>query len=551
MKARVTLLLAALAVACGKDGGEGILPSSAPSVPQNVQLHSATETSLTFQWGLVDGASSYGWQLLLEGVECQAGSVSTRNVTIKGLSKGTAYTFSVCAKGAGGVSAYSAAIEGKTEGVAPPPGGIRVCVDAPLVLELDSPPVLGTSGQVRIFRSDGTQVDLIDLADIATVNVREDGVMVPKEQLVNPSASSSTFLDALPSGGKSRVVSYTPFYIKGNCLEIRPHCAALDFDTAYYVTVDAAVCGKAVAAGEWTFTTSAAPSVQSLRVATDGSADFCTLQRALSYAADGATITLAPGTYPELLYLRDRKNLTVRGDARDAVRIAYPNSETYMNGSSARCLWLVENCDNLVLEHLTIENTFGNPKGQAECLYFNSGSNAHRLTIADCALLSWQDTFLCKGEVWVHDSLVAGHCDFIWGYPKACLFEACEIRSRAAGYMVQARVPSASDKGFVFLNCHLTAESGVKDGSMYLARSAGQADCFDNVTFVNCDMSPVIAPVGWYASPAPNPSTPTATAGWKEYGTTGAGASSRNSYGKALTAQEAEAYSSKAAVLGW
>ena len=86
---------------------------------------------------------------------------------------------------------------------------------------------------------------------------------------------------------------------------------------------------------------------------------------------------------------------------------------------------------------------------------------------------------------------------------------------------------------------------------MYLARSAGQADCYDNVTYVNCAMSPVIAPVGWLGNPIPNPSTPTATAGWKEYGTTGVSTVSRNSYGKTLTAAEAEVYSSRQAVLGW
>ena len=90
---------------------------------------------------------------------------------------------------------------------------------------------------------------------------------------------------------------------------------------------------------------------------------------------------------------------------------------------------------------------------------------------------------------------------------------------------------------------------------MYLARSAGQTDCIDNVTYVGCTMSGVIAPAGWYTSPAPNPTVPTATSGWKEYGsvdnsgkpTTG----SRNAYGHVLTADDAAAFSSKAAVLGW
>ena len=85
---------------------------------------------------------------------------------------------------------------------------------------------------------------------------------------------------------------------------------------------------------------------------------------------------------------------------------------------------------------------------------------------------------------------------------------------------------------------------------MYLARSGGGSE-YDNVTYVNCTMSSVIAPVGWFSNPAPTPSAPTATAGWKEYGTTGVSTAQRNAYGKILTSDEATAYSPKAAVLGW
>ena len=521
-----------------------------PTVPANVQLHSATDYSLTFQWSAVEGAKGYEWKLVFDAAAVKTGKANNRNVTIDGLLAGTLYGFSVRAVAGEETSDWSPVLEARTTGQAPDPSARVVCVDSPIIMELDHVPVMGTSGYVRIFKANGTEVDRINLADISTVTVREDGVMVPKEQIVSPSLST-TFMNTLSCGGSKRIVHYTPFWIKGKSFIIKPHSGVLDFNTEYYVTVDESVCGQAVAAGEWTFVTQSAPSTTSISVNPDGSADFCTLQRALSHAADGATITLADGTYPELLYLQGKKNITVKGESRTGTVIAYPNSEVYMVGSSNRCLWLVENCDNLVLENLTVENTFGNPKGQAECIYFNSGNNTHKLTIENCSLISWQDTFLCKGSVWVHNSLIAGHCDYIWGYPQACLFEDCEIRSRAAGYIVQARINNASDKGFVFLNCSLTAESGVADGSMYLARSGGDTSKYDNVTYINCAMSSVIAPAGWYTSPAPTPSAPTAVSGWKEYGTTGVSTASRNIYGKILTADEAAAYSSRQAVLGW
>lgn len=546
------------------------------TVPQNVVLHSATETSLTFQWNAVEGAARYAWKLTATDDGSQREGTSTqRNATVNDLRKGSQYLFSVRAEADDRASGWSAELSAMTEGTATPPGGQRKCVDEPLVLKFDSAPELGSAGLIKVFTASGSEVDRIDLADLANMKRRDDGTTVPASQLAADS-KFHTFLDALPCGGNWRPVHYTPLLIDGKSLIIKLHSGVLDFDTEYYITVDAGVIKgfNGTSAGEWKFTTIKAPAdATSLRVAADGSGDFCTIQRALDYAdKKGCKISIANGIYKEMLYAREKAGLTLKGDSRDGVKIIYPNNESYESGSGGhtssrpslgsklgasggRGLFLVENCDNMVLQDLTIENSFGELKGQAETIYFNSGSNAHKLTIENCSLISYQDTFLCKGQVWVHKSLIAGHCDFIWGYPKACLFEDCEIRSRAAGYIVQARVQAAGDKGFVFLNCKLTAESGVKDGSMYLARSAGQTDCIDNVTYVGCTMSGVIAPAGWYTSPAPNPTVPTATSGWKEYGsvdnsgkpTTG----SRNAYGRVLTADEAAAFSSKAAVLGW
>ena len=100
----------------------------------------------------------------------------------------------------------------------------------------------------------------------------------------------------------------------------------------------------------------------------------------------------------------------------------------------------------------------------------------------------------------------------------------------------------------------LAAESGVRDGSMYLARSGGSAEYYDNVVFIGCTMEPVIASGGWYTSPAPNPAAPTATSGWREWGSvdaSGKPVTGHNASGKVLTDAEAEPYSSRAAVLGW
>lgn len=561
MRRLLTALMVVLAaIACGKQ------PESQPAelgVPQKVVLHSATENSLTFQWDPVDGADGYAWRLTKGGASVQEGRVSKRNLTIPDLEPATLYRFCVCALAGDKASAFSPEIEASTAGepyVPPGPGAETVCVDAPIVL--DGIQQMPASGLIRVLDGSGKEVDRIDLSDMASVTIREsDEMMIPKAQ-ITAETPFNTFMDALHCG-RYRPVHYTPLRIEGNKLIVKLHSEALGFGKKYSVEMPDGTSRE--------ITTAAEPSKTAIRVAGDGSGDFCTLQRALSHAADGATISVAPGTYRELLYLRDKKNITVKGDSRDGVLIVYPNNESYESGSGSastskpalgaaigasggRGLFLVENCDNLRLENLTIENSFGGQKGQAETIYFNSGNNTHKLTIENCSLISWQDTFLTKGEVWVHNSLIAGHVDYIWGYPAVCLFEDCEIRSRGAGYIIQARVPKATDKGFVFLNCSLTAEQGVADGSMFLARSGGSADYFDNVVFVNCEFSPVIAATGWYSNPAPNPSAPTATTGWREYGSkdaSGKPVAGHSTFGKVLSEAEAQGYQSKDAVLGW
>ncbi len=582
MKKIVFALIAPLAVlACGqKDnpsgGGGSDEPASGLAKPTNVVMTEATESTLSFSWDAVSGADSYGYKLTASGQKTVTGTVTVTSVKVEGLKEATEYSFQVLAMAGDKKSLYSNAVKAKTASSTVDPGVEpgdlpTICVDQPLVFSLNTTPKLGTSGLIQVFDASGKLVDKIDMADMAKMTVLSDGTMVPKEQM-NQETVLHTFLDMLHSS-RYRPVHYTPVRVSGNNVIIKLHNEALTFGGSYYVTVDESVFGLAVKKGDNAFTVKDKPSGNTLSVDPEGDADFCTLQGALSYATTlgkdtAVTIELENGTYQELLYVRDKNNLTIKGASREGTVIAYPNNESYSTGSGAaiaskpalgaqvgamggRGLFLVESCNNLVLEDLTIENTFwaDDHKGQAETIYFNA--DGKRLTIENCSLLSWQDTFLCKGEVWVHKSLIAGHVDYIWGYPKACLFEDCEIRSRAGGYIVQARVNNATDKGFVFLNCKLTAESGVANGSMYLARSGGDTSKYDNVTFVNCEMSPVIAPAGWHTGKMPTPAEPTAVSGWKEYGTTGVSTSSRNSYGRILTAAEAEAFSSKQAVLGW
>ncbi|MBB3224976.1 pectinesterase family protein [Pseudoduganella umbonata] len=418
-------------------------------------------------------------------------------------------------------------------------------VDVSLKLVFDRPPVLGSGGSIRVFRK----------ADDALVDV----VRLTGET------------DVIGHAGQSQVrkVNTTPIRIDGNAATIRLHGNKLEYGTEYYVAIsDGVFTGTALGGvpfagigrlGNWSFTTAAAaPAGDTVTVDDDGAADFRTVQGALNHAmqyfdkAAPVTIRVKNGTYEELLYLRGKDNVSITGESRDGVVIRYTNNDSLNSGTGAsqgagtsgvrggRAIMLVEAVDMLTLESLTFNNTtLRSPaiSAQAETLYFNSDGG--RLVAKDAAFLSEQDTLNLKGWSWFYRTLVAGNVDFIWGSSRAALFEQSEIRSvgdttsaTSGGYVLQARVPTAFDKGFVFLDSTLTHGPGpgplhgdVPAGATYLARSPGGTSSWDNIAFINCRMDRHVAAVGWAGlgvnnQPAPNPVQPDAASGWREYGTT-------------------------------
>jgi pectate lyase len=427
----------------------------------------------------------------------------------------------------------------------PAPAASAVNPDASLKLVFDNPPTLGTSGSIRVFRrSDDALVDVIH------VSGETDNIGYPGQALV-------------------RRVNVTPIKISGNTVTIKLHSSKLAYGTAYYVAIGDGVFNGATIGGipfvglgklaSWTFTTKAsAPTASTVTVDDDGSADFSSVQGALNYAmqhfakSTPVTINVRNGTYEELLWLNGKDNVTIKGESRDGVTIQYKNYDSFNPGTGAsqsatvsgapaggRAIMLVESSDLLTLDTLSFNNTtIRSPSisGQAETLYFNSDG---RMIAKNANFYSEQDTLNTKGWVWFYHSLVSGNVDFIWGGSHAALFEESEIRSvgdsasaSSGGFVVQARVPAATDIGYVFLNSSLTHGPGpgplhgdVPAGSTYLARSPGGTSTWDNVSYINCKMDVHVASVGWAGlgvngQPAPNPAVATADAGWREYGST-------------------------------
>ena len=85
------------------------------AAPEGLTLHSATKTSLTFQWNPVNGATAYEWKISEGTKQVGTGTVAKRNVVVEELTAGTQYQFAVRAKKDDKTSEWSKAVTASTE----------------------------------------------------------------------------------------------------------------------------------------------------------------------------------------------------------------------------------------------------------------------------------------------------------------------------------------------------------------------------------------------------------------------------------------------------
>lgn len=194
--------------------------------------------------------------------------------------------------------------------------------------------------------------------------------------------------------------------------------------------------------------------------------------------------------------------------------------------------------DDFAATNLTFENSSGE-HGQALALRLDGD----RAVIRNCRLLGWQDTLRSeKGRHSFRDCYIEGRVDFIYGGGTA-VFERCEIRSKAGGYVTAASTPPESAFGYVFLRCRLTYdpqpwEPDQPSRKAFLGRPWRPHAA---VAFIECELGDHIEPAGWHNWNKPDSEK---TARYAEYRSTGPGANSaaRVPWSKQLTAAEAAAY---------
>lgn len=241
-------------------------------------------------------------------------------------------------------------------------------------------------------------------------------------------------------------------------------------------------------------------------------------------------ILVTRGRWHEKLVV-DRPNVHLIGEDRAgsvltfdaAAGMARPDGEAW---GTWGCASVTVRAPDFRAENLTIENAFdyvGNlaapkfepigPNGaQAVALMLDAG--ADRCVFERVDLIGHQDTlFTDAGRSLFRDCRIRGSVDFVFGGGNA-LFESCELHSRfrpgkdRQGYVAVPSTPAAQAFGLTFLQCRLTRDAQISDGSVALGRAwrpgrtfpdgkYGDPDAVGAAVYLGCWMDAHIDPSGW------------------------------------------------------
>lgn len=276
--------------------------------------------------------------------------------------------------------------------------------------------------------------------------------------------------------------------------------------------------------------------MRDITVAADGSGDFKTITEAMeairAYMDYRVTVNIKNGEYHEKLIIPSwLENVDFIGEDPEKTIITYNDYAKLDNMGTFRTYTVrVDGC-HLTFKNLTFRNNAGRV-GQAVALH-TEGTD---LKFENCRFLGDQDTLFLAGhnsELEFDNCYIEGTTDFIFG-PATAWFNNCQIHSKADSYITAASTPEDVKFGFVFKNCKLTADPGVK--KVYLGRPWRP---YAYTAFIDCEMGDHITPTGWDNWRNPDNEK---TARYLESGSKGPGAdiSKRAGWTRILSAKDAE-----------
>ncbi|QBE65504.1 pectinesterase family protein [Pseudoduganella lutea] len=417
----------------------------------------------------------------------------------------------------------------------PRAGAAGVNPDTQLRLVFDTPPVLGMRGQVRIYdAADDRLVDTLDLSIAPGPTTRRTAPRAPYLAHAYPyDGPRPTNADTKPGtptpgvdpapvnppgdfqrtiiGGFTEGFHFHPVIVRGNTAAITPHHNLLAYGKKYYVQVDPGVLAgdgfQGITGKDWRFTTKPhgpAKDATLVTVSARGDGDFSTVQGALDHVPDRparpgtrTTILVKNGDYEEIVYFRNKRDLTIVGEDRDKVRIHYANNEVFnphplnvatneLPGTfpSRRAAFMADNVQDIALVNLTIETT---ARGQAEGLLLNGARNI----VTHVTVRGSGDALQTNGSAYYRHFTLVGEGDTILGRGPA-FFEGCDIASKGAFMWIRN---TAANHGNVFVGCRFTAV----DGPTEIARlpdNKGRNYPYAEAVLIDATLDG-ISPAGW------------------------------------------------------
>jgi pectinesterase len=338
--------------------------------------------------------------------------------------------------------------------------------DVQLEMIFAGEPHAGTSGKIVIHdAADGRVVDTLDMSIPAGPTQPVDRAIRAKSYLAFPypyaRSSRPTNANTRPGtpsagavptsdpyqltiiGGFTDGFHFYPITTDGHTATLHPHHDLLGYGKSYYVEIDPEVLSVPGFEGvkRWRFTTKPrAPqsTATHLTVSADGMGDFNTVQGAMDFVPDHArkriTIDVRNGLYEEIVYFRNKDNITLKGESEEHTVVRYANNEVFNphptnirtnpepgTFPSRRAAVAVDNSNDFHILNMTLQTT---APGQAEGLLITGDRNI----LSHVTVIGSGDALQANGRIYMVDSTVYGTGDTILG--RGTLFcERCTIRS--------------------------------------------------------------------------------------------------------------------------
>ena len=404
--------------------------------------------------------------------------------------------------------------------------------DTPLKITFAERPIIGQSGFIRIYDAENNR--LVDSLDMSIPpGPKNTRTPAPYDKMVYASdpwdaangynrANRPKVLPPLEDqyqhkyiGGnlESDVYHFYPVLIYNNEAIITLH-RTLEYGKEYYVQIDPGVLSFSDSTlfsidkeDQWTFTTKKTSlDINSGKfiVSADGTCDFNTVQGALDFIQENneshKTIFVRNGRYHEMVYFRNKNKITVVGEDREQVIIAYPNNgffnprptgdriEMIKRFRNRRSIFAVDNANDIHLINLTILS-IGVAPAQNEGLLIKGERNIVNNVTIDAS----GDALQASGNIYMENTSIKGFGDNVLGY-GAVFFKNCDFIS-TYGPHLWARNTS-ENHGNVLVNCKLYTEGDVEATYARAPVKEHYSFPYTEAVLINCAVEG-LKPEGW------------------------------------------------------